>query len=102
MPIYRTTYYPSATAATVAADTSRVAIIGADGGLSTTDAVGGSLVRYGAAEVDFSFPAWSPDGRRIAVIGQQANEVAIYVFTAPESGPTASDPAGVHALVAGS
>ena len=67
-------------------DASRIAVIDAEGGLSTTDAVGGSLVRYGGADVDFSFPAWSPDGTRIAVLGERADETAVYVFTPPESG----------------
>ena len=77
---------PSATALTVTTDASRLAVIDAEGGLSTTDAVGGSLVRYGGADVDFSFPAWSPDGTRIAVIGERADDTAVYVFTPPESG----------------
>ena len=87
---------PSETAVTLATDASRIAVIDADGGLSTTDAVGGSLVRYGDADVDFSFPAWSPDGTRIAVLGQRADEAAVYVFTPPASGATAADPVTVY------
>jgi TolB protein len=87
---------PSATALTVTTDASRLAVIDSEGGLSTTDAVGGSLVRYGSADVDFSFPAWSPDGSRIAVIGERADDTAVYVFTLPESGSTAADPLVVY------
>jgi TolB protein len=87
---------PSATALTATTDASRLAVIDSDGGLSTTDAVGGSLVRYGGPDVDFSFPAWSPDGTRIAVIGERADDTGIYVFTPPGSGSTAADPLVVY------
>jgi WD40 repeat protein len=87
---------PSATALTQNTDSSRIAVIDAAGGLSTTDAVGGSLVRYGGADVDFSFPAWSPDGTRIAVLGQRPDEAAVYVFTTPGAGATPADPTIVY------
>lgn len=87
---------PSATAVTLTTDASRIAVIDASGGLSTTDAVGGSLMRYGDAGIDFSFPAWSPDGTRIAVLGQRPDETAIYVFTTPAAGATPDDPAIVY------
>ncbi len=87
---------PSVTAKAFATDASRIAIIDGSGGLSTTDALGGSLVRYGDAGTDFSFPAWSPDGTRIAVLGQHGGETAIYVFTTPDAGATPADPAIVY------
>ena len=68
---------------TLIANAARIAIIDAAGGLSTTDAVGGSLVRYGRTGSKFSFPTWSPDGTRIATIAESPDGAAIDVFTAP-------------------
>ena len=39
-----------------AADAARIAIVDAAGGLSTTDELGGSLIRYGQTGTKFSFP----------------------------------------------
>src|SRR6188472_2178376 len=87
---------PSSTALTVTTDASRLAVIDSEGGLSTTDAVGGSVVHYGDADVDFSFPAWSPDGSRIAVIGERPDDTGIYVFAPPDPGSTPADPLVVY------
>jgi TolB protein len=87
---------PSAPPPTLTTDASRIAVIDANGGLSTTDALGGSLIRYGGADVDFSFPAWSPDGTRIAVLGQGPDETGVYVFTTPDAGATPAEPAIVY------
>ena len=65
----------------------------AAGGLSTTDALGGSLIRYGTTGTKFSFPAWSPDGTRIATIAESPDGVAIDVFTVPAAGAAPGDPA---------
>lgn len=73
-------------------DTSRLAIVDATGRLSTTDALGGSVMRYGEAGITFSFPAWSPDGARIAVIGQRTDETAVYVFAVPAAGLAVAGP----------
>ena len=51
---------------------------------------GGSRVSYPAPGVAFGFPAWSPDGSRIAVVGAGPNDTAIYVFTVPGGGAAAS------------
>ena len=61
-----------ATPGTLIADAARIAIVDTAGGLSTTDALGGSLVRYGTTGTKFLFPTWSPDGTRIAAIAEQA------------------------------
>jgi WD40-like Beta Propeller Repeat len=90
---------PSASGVTLVPDPSRIAVIDANGGLSTTDALGGSVVRYGEAGVDFSFPAWSPDGTRIAVLGQRDDESAVYVFSVPADGGTPGEPAVVYSTV---
>ena len=84
---------PVATAATLKADASRIAVVDATGGLSTTDALGGSLVRYGDAGTKFSFPAWSPDGTRIAVVADRPDGTDIDVFTTPAAGATPAAPA---------
>ncbi|MEP6638948.1 MAG: hypothetical protein ABJC39_06310 [Chloroflexota bacterium] len=77
-------------------DASRLAIVDTAGRLSTTDALGGSVVRYGQAGVAFSFPAWSPDGTRIAAIGAGADETAVYLFAVPTPGAAVGDPAIVY------
>ena len=58
---------PDAPATVVAP--ARLAIVDADGHLSTTDATGGSVRALGEPGVAYSFPTWSPDGGRIAVLG---------------------------------
>ena len=58
----------------------RIVVVDDAGALSTVDANGGSRVSYPVPGVVFGFPAWSPDGSRIAVTGQAANDTAIYVF----------------------
>src|SRR4029079_3323793 len=82
-----------ATPGTLIADGARIAIVDAAGGLSTTDALGGSLVRYGTTGTKFSFPTWSPDGTRIATIAERPDGAAIDVFTVPSAGATPGDPA---------
>ena len=67
----------------------RIAVVDDAGALSTMDADGGSRVSYPMPGVVFGFPAWSPDGSRIAVTGKGADDTAIYVFTvATDDGPT--------------
>jgi len=57
-----------------------IAVVDESGALSTMDADGGSRVSYPMPGVVFGIPAWSPDGSRIAVTGQDADDAAIYVF----------------------
>lgn len=88
------------TAAPALAAASRLAVVGADGRLFTADAAGGSVVGYGRAGVRYVFPAWSPDGSRIAAIGTDAAGTALHVFAiqdAVEAAPGAgSDPIVVY------
>lgn len=77
-----------------------IAVVGEDGALSTMDDGGGSRVDYPAPGIFFGFPAWSPDGSRIAVTGQGPNDTAIYVFTVPQDGSaspaTGGDPVVIY------
>ena len=75
-------------------------VVDAAGRLTTMDADGGSVVRYGQAGVTYRFPAWSPDGTRIAAIATTPTGNAVHVFAVPKPGvggsssavPTAIDP----------
>ncbi len=58
----------------------RLAIVDAGGRLTTIDANGGSVVSYGAPGVGYRFPAWSPDGTRIAAIATTETGTAVHVF----------------------
>ena len=80
---------PSAALATAVP---RLAVIDSDHHLLTMDATGSGVTAVGGPDTQFSFPAWSPDGSRIAVIGTTATDVAVYVFTPPTNGGAATDP----------
>jgi TolB protein len=69
----------------------RLAVTDAGGKLYTMNADGRAVTDFLAPGVEFGFPAWSPDGTRIAVTGQDADSVAIYVFDAAGGGQAASD-----------
>jgi TolB protein len=87
----------STTTATIATDTDlRLAVVDADGHLQTMDAAGGSATAIGGSGIRFTFPAWSPDGMRIAVIGQTVAETAVYVFAVDRSGAAPVEPAVVY------
>ena len=87
---------PGLTVAPSTANDSRLAVVDAGGRLETTDAAGGSVVPYGQPGVSFSFPAWSPDGSRIAVLGQRGSESAVYLFTTHAEGAAATDPTIIY------
>ena len=53
---------------------------------------GGSWVHYPAPGVTFGFPAWSPDGKQIAVVGDSVRDSAIYVFNVPSGDQRYPDP----------
>ena len=59
---------------------------------------GGSLVPHPVDGVQFVFPAWSPDGTRIAAIGGATSDGGVYVFQARGDGNT--DPTAVTAPLA--
>ena len=63
----------------------QIAVVDETGALFTFNAQGGSKLAYSAPGVAFGFPAWSPDGSRIAVVGQTDADAAVYVFEAGAS-----------------
>ena len=73
-----------------------IAAIDDSGALSTVDARTGAKVDYPALGVVFTFPAWSPDGSRIAAVGQSTNEVGIYVFRVSRGGAPGGEPAVLY------
>jgi len=68
----------------------RLAVVEADGKLFTMDGAGNGIVRLGDAASTYQFPAWSPDGRRLAAISAGARGGAIDVFG---DGAATSNPA---------
>jgi TolB protein len=74
----------------------RLAVVGDDARLVTMDAMGGAVMPVGRPGVKFSFPAWSPDGMRIAVIGTTDQDSGIYVFPADSGANAPSDPVVIY------
>ena len=79
-----------------------MAVVDADGGLATMDEHGGSVVRYGEPGVTFGFPAWSPDGTRIAAVGDGPTDTAIYVFAVARAGSGGGNSPGTGGTGTGS
>lgn len=73
----------SAAAPTGGTKNGLIAVVDANGSLTTMDDRGGSIVSYAVAGVAFGFPTWSPDGSRIAAVGSTATDASIYVFRVP-------------------
>jgi TolB protein len=73
-----------------------IAVVDDSGALVTLDEQGGSRVSYPAPGVVFGFPAWSPDGSRIAVVGQGATDAGIYVFTVNRATGVGGEPTVVY------
>jgi TolB protein len=78
-----------------ARDVARIAVVDAQGALSTMGSDGGSIVVYPAAATSFQFPAWSPDGSRIAAIGNGDGGEGVYVVAAPRNGSSVAAPSAV-------
>ena len=72
----------------------RIAVVDNEGALATMDDRGGSIVAHPVDGVAFEFPAWSPDGSRVAAIGNGTNEGGVYVFDG--RGVTAGEPAVIY------
>jgi TolB protein len=67
---------------------SLIAVIDGSGALATMDGGGGSVVSHAVPGVVFGFPAWSPDGSRIATVGYGPDDTSIYVFSVRRAGTT--------------
>ena len=61
----------------------RLAVIDANGALSSMAADGGSVVTYSGLDTTFAFPAWSPDGTQLAAIATSDSGGEINVFQVP-------------------
>ena len=59
----------------------RVAIVDPDGALAIVDGQGGNRVVHAPAGTAFRFPAWSPDGTRVAAVANTATGAAIRVYS---------------------
>jgi TolB protein len=87
---------PAASILTASPDRARLAVVDRAGHLLTMDETGGSVASYGRPDATFSFPAWSPDGTRIAVLGESAGATDLDVFPAVAQGAGAADPTIVY------
>jgi TolB protein len=74
----------------------RLAVVGPTGALSTLDDRGGSIVAREVLGVAFQFPAWSPDGARLAAIGQGPGSTGVYVFDAGPADLAPADPVVIY------
>ena len=74
----------------------RIAAVDSAGALTTMDGRGGSVVEHSVPGVSFQFPAWSPDGSRIAALGQGSNGTGVYVFAARSAADASIAPIVVY------
>jgi TolB protein len=58
----------------------RIAYVDQTGALSVIGAAGAGNLAYAVDGARFQFPAWSPDGTKLAAIGGNATQGGIYVF----------------------
>jgi TolB protein len=75
---------------------SRLAVVDVAGTLTTIDRTGGGVVTYAPPDTTFQFPAWSPDGSRIAAIGAGPDGTGIYVFVARAATDPSTEPAVIY------
>ncbi len=67
----------------------RIAVVDAAGDLATVAANGADRRDHPVEGTTFEFPAWSPDGTRLAAIGGDGTEGAVYVFDEGTNAPRA-------------
>ncbi len=75
-----------------AAPSPRVVLVDPDGGLAIVDGAGGGRIVHAPTGTSFTFPAWSPDGSRVAAVANMDGSAAIQVYgtgsDAPADGTT--------------
>ena len=74
---------------------SRLVLVEPDGGLAIADATGRAVRSLDLPITDVLFPAWSPDGRRIAAIGSDDSGFGIFIVE-PGSGRPADASTAVY------
>src|SRR6266540_5233267 len=70
----------SAPVASAALRAGSIVALGPAGSLSLVDSTGRSTVLSDGSGVAFGFPAWSPDGSRVAVVAAGADDTSISVY----------------------
>lgn len=68
----------------------RVALVDPGGALAIVDGDGGSRVVHAPPDTTFTFPAWSPDGSRVAAVAASPGSAAIEVY--PWNADAAANP----------
>ena len=63
-------------------DPARLVVVETDGGIATTDGADETLHVRDVPGYRYQFPAWSPDGTRVAAIGRSGDIVTVDVFDA--------------------
>jgi TolB protein len=58
----------------------RVALVDPEGALAIVDGQGSSRVVHAPADTSFTFPAWSPDGTRVAAVASTPGSAAVELF----------------------
>jgi TolB protein len=62
----------------------RLAVTDGAGRFFTMDRDGGAVTEHAVPDVQFAFPAWSPDATRIAITGEGKNGIRLYLFGAAD------------------
>jgi TolB protein len=65
----------------------RLVVVNTNGTIATTDALGDVLTDGDAPGYRYQFPAWSPDGTRVAAIGRSGAIVTVDVFDTDPASP---------------
>ena len=69
-----------------------VALVDRDGALATVDAAGTATILASEPGTTFGFPAWSPDGSRVAAVKYGSKDTSIAIFTVHRGGAAPSPP----------
>jgi TolB protein len=65
----------------------RVVLVDPTGGLAIVDSAGGGRTTHAPSGTVFSFPAWSPDGTRVAAVATMDETAAVQVFDTARDAP---------------